>query len=346
MDAVAEAGRSRAGMVVPYLFLGTTMFFWGTAFRATDIGAEHASPVVFSTLRAVPAAVVLLLIVLATRATLPRGRTLLYSALSGPLLVTLAFEGIAQGTTLAGAANAAVLINTTPFFTLALGYLFLGERVSRTAALGLPVGFAGAMLMISSQLGGGVPTGDLMLGMGLALLAGAGFAVGTLLVRAGAMRDGARFDALGFTAVQFLVGAPLLVPLMFLYGDPGATDWGSPELLGSVAWVALGSSALASVTFVLALRAIPATRASPWQFLAPVVAVLVELILGDAPGAIALVGMIIAVCGVAIVSAAPVREERREGTAAGRGPGPGVESGMSGPAADGRALARASTERQ
>lgn len=295
-------------MVVPYLFLGTTMFFWGTAFRATDIGAEHASAVVFSTLRAVPAAVVLLLVVAATRAALPRGRTLWYAVVSGPLLVTLAFEGIAQGTTLAGAANAAVLINTAPFFTLLLSGLFLGERVSRGAAVGLLVGFVGVVLMVSTQLGGDVPTGDLLLGMGLALLAGAGFAVGTLLVRAAAMRDGERFDALGFTTVQFLVGAPLLVPLMFLYGDPGATDWGSTELLGSVAWVALGSSALATVTFVLALRAIPATRASTWQFLAPVVAVLVELVLGDVPGAVALVGMVVAVCGVALVSLAPVRQ--------------------------------------
>jgi drug/metabolite transporter (DMT)-like permease len=299
-------------MVVPYLFLGTTMFFWGTAFRATDVGAEHASAVVFSTLRAVPAAVVLLLVVLATRAALPRGRTLWYAVLSGPLLVTLAFEGIAQGTTLAGPANAAVLINTTPFFALLLSRLFLGERVSRGAAVGLVVGFVGVVLMVSTQLGGDVPAGELVLGMGLALLGGAGFAVGALLVRAAAMREGERFDALGFTAVQFLVGAPLLVPLAFLYGDPGATDWSSPELLGAVAWVALGSSALATVTFALALRAIPATRATAWQFLAPVVAVLVELALGDAPGAIALVGMVVAVCGVALVSRAPVRQRPAE----------------------------------
>jgi drug/metabolite transporter (DMT)-like permease len=308
-----EVGGSRRGAMLPYLLLATTMFFWGTAFRATDIGAEHASAVVFSTLRAVPAALVLLLIVLATKAKLPRGRTLWYAVLSGPLLVTLAFEGIAEGTTLAGAANAAVLINTAPFFTLLLSHLYLRERVSRAAAMGLPVGFAGAVLMVSSQLGSDVPTGDLLLGMGLALLAGIGFAVGTLLVRAAAMRDGEGFDALGFTAVQFFVGAPILVPLMFLYGDPGATDWGSGELLGAVAWVALGSSALAAVAFVLALRVIPATRASTWQFLAPVVAVLVELFLGDAPGVITLIGMVIAVCGVVIVSVAPVREERSEG---------------------------------
>jgi drug/metabolite transporter (DMT)-like permease len=77
----------------PYLLLLVTIFFWGTAFRATDVGAEHASAVVFSALRAVPAAVALVLLALVLRSRLPRGRTMWFAILSGPLMVTLAFEG-------------------------------------------------------------------------------------------------------------------------------------------------------------------------------------------------------------------------------------------------------------
>jgi drug/metabolite transporter (DMT)-like permease len=260
---------------------------------------------VFSALRAVPAAVALVLLALVLRSRLPRGRTLWFAVLSGPLMVTLAFEGIAEGVTLAGAANAAVLVNTTPFFTLLLGRAFLGERVSRAAAVGVAIGFAGVVLMVSSQLGGGRPTGELLLGMGLALLAGAGFAVGTLLIKAGAGRDGERFDAMGFTTVQYLAGSALLVPMAFAWGEPGGTDWGSGDLWAAVAWVALGSSAIASLTFALALRSVPATRASAWQFLSPVVAVGVELALGDLPGGVVLLGMALAIGGVALVSTAP-----------------------------------------
>lgn len=295
----------------PYLLLLVTIFFWGTAFRATAIGAEHASAVVFSALRALPAAVALVLLALALRSRLPRGRTLWFAVLSGPLMVTLAFEGIAEGVTLAGAANAAVLVNTTPFFTLLLGGLFLAERVSRAAVGGLVVGFLGVVLMVSSQLGGDVPTGDLLLGMGLALIAGAGFAVGTLLIKAAVTRDGERFDAMGFTAVQYVVGSLIFIPLTFVYGDLGSTDWGSRDLWASVAWTALGSSAIASLSFALALRSIPATRASAWQFLAPVVAVAVEFLLGDAPGAVVLFGMTLAIAGVALVSTLPVRAPER-----------------------------------
>lgn len=295
----------RTSQARPYALLLVTIFFWGTAFRLTDIGADHASAVVFSALRALPAALALLGLAFLLRSRPPRGRTLLYAVLSGPLMVTLAFEGIAEGVTLAGAANAAVLVNTTPFFTLLLGRAFLGERVGRAAAGGLVVGFTGVVLMVSSQLGGDRPTGDLLLGMGLALLAGAGFGVGTLLIKAAATREGAAFDAMGFTAVQYVVGGLALAGLAPLYGDVGATDWGSGDLWAAVAWVALGSSAIASLAFALALRSIPATRASAWQFLSPVVAVVVELVFGDAPGAVVLLGMALAVAGVALVSVLP-----------------------------------------
>lgn len=292
--------------VAPYLLLLVTIFFWGTAFRATDIGAAHASAMVFSALRALPAAAVLVLVAVLLRSRLPRGRTLCYAVMSGPLMVTLAFEGIAEGVTLAGAANAAVLVNTTPFFTLLLGRIFLGERVSRAAAGGLVVGFVGVVLMVSSQLGrGDVPTGELLLGMALALLAGAGFAVGTLLIKAATSRDGDAFDVMGFTTVQYLVGSGLLLGLAVIFGRPGSTDWSSGDLWSSIAWVALGSSVIASVAFALALRRVLATRASAWQFLAPVVAVLVELVLGDAPGGIVLLGMALAIGGVALVSVTP-----------------------------------------
>ena len=72
----------------------------------------------------------LLGVVVLTRGQLPRGRPLALAAISGLLMVTLTYEGIAEGTKLAGAGNAAVLVNTTPFFVLVFGRVFLGERIA------------------------------------------------------------------------------------------------------------------------------------------------------------------------------------------------------------------------
>jgi drug/metabolite transporter (DMT)-like permease len=286
----------------PALLLGTTMFFWGTAFRATAIGAAHASPTVFSALRAIPATLVLCLVVALTRARLPRERRMLALAiLSGPLVVSFTFEGIAESTKLAGAGNSAVLINTAPFFTVLLAHALLGQRTRRIAIGGLMIGFAGVVVMVSSQLGATGSVGKMALGMAIALAAAAGFAGGALITGRAAAID-PDLDMLGFTTVQYVVGATVLVALAGIAGNIGRTDWGSPALLGSVAWVAFGSSAAASVCFNLALRRVSATRATAWQFLAPAVAVVVEAARGNAPGVPVVIGMALAIAGVAIVS--------------------------------------------
>jgi len=136
---------------------------------------------------------------------------------------------------------------------------------------GLAADFTGVVVMVASQLGNGGSAGHVAIGMGLCLVAGAGFSVGTLIVKHAATRDPG-LDIVGFTAVQYIVGSVALVPIAALLGHVGRTDWGSGALLGSIAWVALGSSALASLCFYLALRRVSATRAGSWQFLAPVVA--------------------------------------------------------------------------
>jgi drug/metabolite transporter (DMT)-like permease len=113
-----------------------------------------------------------------------------------------------------------------------------------------------------------------------------------------------RLDMLGFTAFQYIVGSLALAVLMAIYGHPQTADWGSAALWEAVAWVALGSSAAASICFNLALRRISAARATTWQFLAPVVAVVVEAARGNAPGGVVIVGMALAIGGVAVVSLA------------------------------------------
>jgi drug/metabolite transporter (DMT)-like permease len=295
-----RAGPIGAG---PAALLATTMFFWGTAFRATAVGAQHASPIVFSTLRAVPATLALLAVTALMRSRLPRDRrTLIVGAVTGILTVSLTFEGIAEATKLAGPGNAAVLTNTAPFFTVLFAWLVLGSHTRRIAIGGLVVGFTGVVVMVSSQLGGG-SIGHLALGMAVALLTAAGFAVGALMIAHAAGRDPG-LDILGLTSFQYIVGSLTLAVLMLIYGHPQTADWGSSALWEAVAWVALGSSATASICFNLALRRISAARATAWQFLAPVVAVVVEAARGNAPGAVVIAGMALAIGGVAIVSLA------------------------------------------
>ena len=282
------------------------MLFWGTAFRATLIGTEHAPALTFTALRAAPAALVLVAAALVMGAKLPRGRIWFWAAVTGLVMIAFPLIALAESVTRAGAGNAAVLANTAPFFVLILGRLFLGERASPLAIAGLGVGFAGVVVMVSSQLGGVDESAEFAFGMALALASAGAWGVGILIMKQLMERD-TSLDVVGLTASQYVIGALACVAVALVVDSPSDTDWSASALWGSIAWVAIGSSAIAQLAFYAGLRRLPANRAAVWGFLAPVVAVLVEVARGDAPEPIVLAGMVLAIAGVAIVNIAPHR---------------------------------------
>jgi drug/metabolite transporter (DMT)-like permease len=141
------------------------------------------------------------------------------------------------------------------------------------------------------------------------------WAIGTLLVRASAVRD-PHADLLGISIAQFLLGAPVMIAIALPLAGTGGTDWTSGELWAALFFVGLGGGGIATAAYFVSLRWLTAARTSAAQFLVPVVAVLIELARGDAPDAVVLTGMVLAVAGVALVVAgdtllASLRGERR-----------------------------------
>jgi drug/metabolite transporter (DMT)-like permease len=192
-----------------------------------------------------------------------------------------------------------VLLNTAPFFVAVIGRLALGERVTALRALGLALGFAGVLTII---LAGNSSSGeDVVIGAILALLGALGYGSAGLLVRYLSL-TGEQFDVIGITAAQFLCGAVILLPYLFLSGDLGGSDWGSPDLWWSIAFIVIGAQVLAYLTFYFALMRWPGSRVYPWAFLSPVVAIVIEAFRGSLPGAIATLGMAIVVLGIVVVN--------------------------------------------
>jgi drug/metabolite transporter (DMT)-like permease len=291
------------GRAAAYGLLGAPILLWGGSFRVAAVAGRHTSALMQNGLRVGISAVVLLALLPLLGARLPRGRLALWALATGLLGVVLFYEGFAEGTIRAGAGNAAVLSNSSPLFVLVLARLALRERMPAAGVLGLLLGFAGIVVMVSSQLrGGGTPS--MALGMGLALAAAVGWAVATLVVKWLVDRD-PELDVVGLTAGQFVVGALVLAPLAFAVDGTGGTAWSSGELWGAIAFLAGGASVAAYVLFFAALKRLAVTVASASQFLVPVVAVLVEIARGAVPGGLVLGGMGLALAGVALVNLAP-----------------------------------------
>ena len=282
--------------VPPLVCLALTVVLWGSTYRATTIGTEAASGVVFTAIRVLPVAVVFLLLFHRRLGRL-RLRTVGAVGLTGWLMVAAFLVALSEGVDRAGAANASVLLNTAPLVVAALAPLLLGEAVSARRLAGVALGFCGVALIFWSELG--LEGGGRGLGLAIAVGGGIVWAAGTLLVKALATRD-SNLDARSIVTAQYVAGAPLIVLAAALV--PGrATEWGAGRL-----WLAAGVVAVAAAAgtwfFFEALEALPATRVATAQFAVPAVAVAIEVAAGSPPELVQALGIVLVVASIASVT--------------------------------------------
>jgi drug/metabolite transporter (DMT)-like permease len=200
-----------------------------------------------------------------------------------------------------------VLLNSAPFFAALGARIWLAERLTGRQALGLVVGFAGILLIVAS--GGGATGSDVGLGIVICLSGALGWAAAGLAMRH--LSTGVTaFDVYGATTAQFLCGGALLIPYL-LAVRPHPTEWSSPELWAALAFLVVGAQVITYVGFYVALAHWTSARVFAWTFLVPAVAVAIEAVQGNLPGAAATAGLVVVILGVALVTGGGTRGPRR-----------------------------------
>ena len=284
--------------------LAISIVVWGCSPRVTAVAGPYTDPLTLTTLRSVLTALVMVAAIPILRYRLPHNRAVWWwTAASGLLMVTVFLGGFTEAIIRAGPGIASVLSSTPPFWVALIGWLFLGQRVAPRVVGGLLVGFAGVVLMASSQLGAESNAGDTAIGMAFAVGAALGWAIGTMLVKELIVRH-PDTDLIGLTTGQYVIGGGVLLVLALPLEGTSGTDWGSGEFWLAVAFIAIVGSAIATVAYFGALRWLSATTTTAWLFLSPVVTVLLEIALGHTPKPLVLAGMAVTIAGVAIVNSA------------------------------------------
>ena len=293
---------SRGGGATSAL-LTVAVLIWGTTFWPIDVASEHTAPIMLAMLRVAPTFVVFLVVFVLLGRRLPRGRMLVGSLVSG-LLINGFFQWVLMDSVVRiGPGNSAVMVNTAPLVVALLGFIFLRERLGSLASLGLVIGFVGVVMMVWSQIGEFPSAGTLIGGVALAFAGAAAWGSGALVLRA-VMRDRTGTDMIGVSVVQYAIGAVVLLPVAFAVAGTSGTDWSAPGLWLPVVWIGPVTAVALLILFIV-LHWMEAARATSVLFLIPAVAIVVEVARGNAPGALALAGMFIAIVGVGL--AAPPR---------------------------------------
>ncbi len=187
-------------------------------------------------------------------------------------------------------ANATLLANFAPIFVTLAGFVFFGERFSRTFLLGLAMAIGGAFVLMGDSFTIG---GENLLGDALGLITALFYA--GYIITVGKLR--ARFSTATIIVWSSLASAVVLLPVALLSGEGliAETAYG---------WAVLAALALVSQSggqglIVYALAHLPAAFSSVALILQPAVAaVLAWIILDEALGPVQALGAAVIMAGI------------------------------------------------
>jgi drug/metabolite transporter (DMT)-like permease len=274
---------------------------WGSAFTMNDVVVEEVSPFTIVAGRLLLASLLLTAGAFLFRSGLPPrsawGVLLILAVLNNVVpftLITWAQEHITSSL-------AATLNATMPLMTFAIAAAAGTERPTPDRALGVAIGFAGAIVLIGPDLTD--ITSSNALG-DLAVLGGsAGYAVSTVIAR-----QKLQGDAMSLASGQMIFGALIATPLAL------AID-GAPDLSisteASLSWIGLGalSSGVAYVIFFTLVQRISATSISLVSYLIPLVATVMGwAVLDEHIGVNLFVGLAMIIVGMLLVNGATRRQ--------------------------------------
>jgi len=286
-------------MLPPRLAAFIAIIFWGISFVATKAALREVSPVTLIFTRFAIGALVLLALV---RRLPPRD--------SWGSLAVMGFAGVfvhqmlqAYGLTMTTAMNTGWLIGLTPIWSAILSAIVLRERMSAWKVIGLVIGFAGALLVVTRGdlsariLGRPSTLGDLLI-----LISTFNWALYSVLGHGTIRRLGPRRATSG----AMLFGAAMLTP--FFVASRGWREWPrlTPTGWSAVLFLGIGCSALGYLFWYGALEHIEVTRVAALLYIEPLVTfAAAALLLGERVSVVIVAGGLLVLIGVVIAQYAP-----------------------------------------
>jgi len=281
------------------IWLLVLAWLWGPAFLFVDVAVKEIPPLTLVAIRVSLAAVILYGILKVQGHTLPKwGSIWKHFTIVGLLYNALPYVLLSWGQQYIDSALAAILIGTSPFFTMLLAHLFTStDRLTPAKIGGVAVGFAGLAILLAPALQAGVQA--TLWGLAASLLAAASY--GAAIVYAQQTLRGLA-PMVGPTA-QLATASIILVPLALLVEQPYLLPMPSWPAATSLLLLAVLSTALAFTLYYRAMEITDATTLSMIAYMVPIVAtILGVLVLHEQLGWHVYLGSVLVIGGVMAVN--------------------------------------------
>lgn len=282
--------RTRLGDLLP---TALAPMIWGSTYLVSTELLPDFPPLLVALLRALPAGLLLLLIVRRLPSGPWLGRVLILGALNFSIFWSLLFVAAYR---LPGGV-AATLGAIQPLLVILLASVWLGRRIRAQAVVAALIGLGGVALLVLTPEAALDP-----LGLAAALGGAVSMACGTVLTR----RWQPPVSLLTLTAWQLTAGGLLLIPPALLFA-PLPSSVGPAALIG-LGWLGLVGGALTYWLWFRGIARLEASVVSSLGFLSPVTAVLLGwIVLGQSLTPFQLAGVVLVIGGIWLGQRPPAR---------------------------------------
>lgn len=273
------------------------VLIWSTGFIVARYGMPHAPPMKFLAVRYALSFLCFLLWIRVSGVRWPQSRgQWAHLAVTGVLMHAVYLGGVWAAVKAGmGAGLSSLIVGLQPVLT-AVWLSASGSRVTRRQWLGLSLGLAGLVLVVSRKFAQG-SAGDTAtaFNVALAVLALLAITIGTLYQK----RFVQPCDVRSANAVQLLAALAVTLPLALLESE--AMRWNT-ELAGAMAWSVLGLTLGGSSLLYLLIQRGAAASVTSLMYLVPPTTALVAWVLFSEPvTAVTLAGTALTAFGVSLV---------------------------------------------
>jgi len=254
------------------LAFGCVYLFWGSTYVAIRFGVEVLSPFVLASVRFLIAGPLMLALCAARGMKLRQTRKdYMKLAAIGILMLGVGNVGLVWSEQYLSSGLAALLIAIVPIYVALLeAFLPGGERLLSRGWVGIAIGFAGLILLLSPGFREGVHSASgQMMGAIVAIVCAFGWVCGSILSRR------AKLQASAFVAAawEMLFAGIFNTCLMAGFGGLRGTHF-SMQAFWSIAWLVTFGSLIGYTAYIYLLEHVPVAKVSTYAYVNPIVAVI------------------------------------------------------------------------
>jgi drug/metabolite transporter (DMT)-like permease len=240
---------------------------------------------------------ILLLVAYFSKAHLPTGRELWYTALYGVIIIGTGTGCLVFAEQWVPSGLAAVFITVSPFWMIGIEALIPGgDRLHGPTIVAMLVGLVGTVLLVAPEAMQEGFSGPLLRGFLLLQVGCAGWSLGSILQR----RHQTKAHPVVSGAVQQLAtGLAFAVPAFF--AKPHPSTW-SMRSIGAIVYLVLFGSIVGYSAYIFVLDRLPVSVVSLYNYINPIIAVFLGWIFfREHFGLQEVIAMLIIFAGVALV---------------------------------------------